>query len=333
MREQGNISGALPAEVSFIIPVRNDAVRLRRCLTSVRQAARGLSAEIIVADNGSTDDSAAVAREAGATVLELPDRKVSRVRNEASAVASGRWLAFVDADNELAPTWGPAAAEAIRDPRVGMAGAQYHPPSAANWVQRTYDLLREHYPESRQVGWLPSGNMLISGSSFKQLGGFDETLETCEDVDLCQRFVRAGGAIFSIANMKSEHHGDPASLRALFRGELWRGRDALRVSLRGPLGWRSLIGAALPLATLASVFAIPVGLLAAPIIGWGVFAAGLIWLSLLTFAKMLRLSSRLPGGTCGPAQLAQIVMVSATYDVARALAPLANSGHRVRQRA
>jgi hypothetical protein len=299
----------------------------------VQQAVRGLSAEIIVADNGSTDDSVSVAREAGATVLELPNRKVSRVRNEASAQASGRWLAFVDADNELSPAWGTAAMEAIRDPGVGMAGAQYHPPSGANWVQRTYDLLREHHPGKCQVGWLPSGNMLVSAASFRRLGGFDETLETCEDVDLCQRFVQAGGAIFSIAGMKSEHRGDPATLSALFRGELWRGRDAIRVSLRGPMGLRSVIGAMLPVVTLASVLAIPIGLALTPFIGPGVLAGGAIALGLLTLARTFRLAGRGSHARFNARQLAQIWVVAIVYDVARALALVTKSGYRVRQRA
>jgi glycosyltransferase involved in cell wall biosynthesis len=55
----------------------------------------GVPAEIIVADNGSTDDSARVAAEAGAIVVPLPDRRVAQVRNEAAARARGDYLRFL----------------------------------------------------------------------------------------------------------------------------------------------------------------------------------------------------------------------------------------------
>ena len=68
--------------VSFIVPVRNDEGRLERCLQSLN-ANRPLVAhsEIIVIDNGSDDGSRAVARAAGAHVLECPGLRVSELRN------------------------------------------------------------------------------------------------------------------------------------------------------------------------------------------------------------------------------------------------------------
>ena len=78
--------------VSFIIPVRNDADRLRQCLASI-SAPPDLEIEIVVADNGSQDSSPDVARAAGARVLSLPDRPVSQVRNEAARAARGEFLA------------------------------------------------------------------------------------------------------------------------------------------------------------------------------------------------------------------------------------------------
>jgi len=73
--------------VSFIVPVRNDAARLQRCLVSIaRNGTAGLS-EILVVDNGSTDDSVAVARAAGAKVIVVPEGRVARLRNEGSIEA------------------------------------------------------------------------------------------------------------------------------------------------------------------------------------------------------------------------------------------------------
>ncbi|HEX5069852.1 MAG TPA: glycosyltransferase, partial [Vicinamibacterales bacterium] len=242
-----------PPAVSIVIPVRNDARRLRRCLETLREAASGAVFEIIVADNGSTDDSARVAAEAGAIVVPLPDRRVAQVRNEAAARARGEYLAFVDADHELDPGWSHAAMRALSDPAIDAAGAQYYAPADGTWVQRAYDRLRRHRSGDHAVGWLPSGNLIIRRAAFERLGGFDAALETCEDVDLCQRLTAGGGRIMAVEGMRSVHLGDPATLAALFGGELWRGRDNLRVSLRVPLTFRSTPSVAFPIVTLLAM--------------------------------------------------------------------------------
>ena len=83
--------------LTFIVPVRNDAARLARCLAAITRTAGPLT-DIVVVDNGSTDESAAVARRAGAQVLVVPDASVAALRNRGAATATGEVLAFVDAD-------------------------------------------------------------------------------------------------------------------------------------------------------------------------------------------------------------------------------------------
>src|SRR5262245_24421064 len=68
--------------LSFLIPVRNDAARLRRCLASIAAQRRpGREIEVIVADNGSTDGTREAALEAGAQVIDLPGLTVAALRN------------------------------------------------------------------------------------------------------------------------------------------------------------------------------------------------------------------------------------------------------------
>src|SRR6187397_872707 len=105
--------------VSVIVPVRDDAERLAQCLASISGREQD---EIIVADNGSRDDSPGVAARAGATVLSLPNLKVSALRNAAANEAAGDLLAFIDADHQLGPGWVDAALETMSDPSVGAAG-------------------------------------------------------------------------------------------------------------------------------------------------------------------------------------------------------------------
>src|SRR6185436_6647782 len=79
---------AMPPLVSFVIPVKNDATRLRRCLATVtaNDYPRDLI-EILVVDNESTDGSGQVGIEAGATVLTSRARSVAELRNDAARQA------------------------------------------------------------------------------------------------------------------------------------------------------------------------------------------------------------------------------------------------------
>ena len=127
-----------------------------------------------------------------------------------------------------------------------------------------YDSFRVRPAGVHQVDWLGSGSLAVWREVFEKVGGFDSRLETCEDVDFCQRLRRNGYGLWSDDRLRSVHLGDPRSLRALFFGELWRGRDNVKVSLRGPLTWRALPSVMIPLTILllltvavGSLFALP----------------------------------------------------------------------------
>src|SRR6185503_19375540 len=93
----------------------------------------------------------------------------------------------------------------------------------------------------------------VRHAAFDEVGGLDSTLQTCEDVDLCRKLRGRGYTLLSDKRMKNVHHGDPRSLRQVFFGEMWRGRDNVRVSFRRPLSPRTLVSAALPVANLAAL--------------------------------------------------------------------------------
>ncbi|RME71750.1 MAG: glycosyltransferase, partial [Planctomycetota bacterium] len=311
----------VPPRISFIIPVRNDPERLERCLASVASSAATaeLPAEVIVVDNGSTDATPQVAREAGARVLSAPGVTVARLRNRGAEGARGAILAFVDADHTIGRGWAAAAAELLERPGVSAAGAPYRPPADGTWVQRTYDLLRAHPDGTVETQWLGSGNLAVRREAFEEAGGFDESLATCADLDLCRRLREAGHTIVADERLESVHHGDPATLGELFRAELWRGRDALRFGLR--VGWslRNVVGTSLPVVTLLSVLALvlsaalPYGRLVAAL-----GAAGLLGVIGLRMVRMLRNARRRDLHT-----IAATLVVATVYEIARAFALLA----------
>jgi GT2 family glycosyltransferase len=161
--------------------------------------------------------------------------------------------------------------------------------------------------------------MVVRRETFLRVGGFDETLEACEDVDLSRRLRQTGGVLRRWLSLRSTHHGDPTSLAALFRSELWRGRNNLRVSLRERLTFRSMLSIAVPVCTLfllgASVILLTLGQ-----IRFG--AAALVSTAVPSVARATHLSRR-----AGVAWR-QAVAVALTYDLARAVALVMRQPHR-----
>jgi len=92
------------ATISVVIPALNDAVLLRDCLSALAAQTRAPD-EIIVVDNGSTDDTAAVAIAGGARVVSEPVKGIFSATAAGFDAASGDILARLDADSRPMPGW------------------------------------------------------------------------------------------------------------------------------------------------------------------------------------------------------------------------------------
>ena len=315
--------------VSFVIPVKDDALRLRRCLQSIRRNdVAGVDVDVVVVDNGSTDESKEVARAAGALVVDGPGRRVAALRNLGAKAARGDILAFVDADHEIGSQWIRTVVDCLGERRIGAAGAPCAAPPNGTWVQRWYDRMRSKQHGRHRVDWLGAGNMAVRRDAFERAGGFDASLDTCEDVDLCFRLKRAGYGIVSDDEIRNTHFGDPATLGAVFRGEMWRGRDNLRVTFRGPWTIRHLRSALVPIFDIAALAVIVSGLVAAST--WGLSAAATAATAAL-FLSFLRAHMMLGGAPFRFRDAASAFAVAAAYDAGRAWALVARASHRVRR--
>lgn len=179
--------------ISVVVPARNAGAVLGGQLAALRaQSYRG-DWEVIIADNGSRDDTAEVAR---AWIERLPGLRVvpalgtrgpGAARNVGVSSATGELLAFCDADDRVAPGWLSACEKALVDADV-VAGAVdittlADPPEALR------------YFDSRMFGFLPAGlgaNLAVRRDAFVHLGGFDEEMRVGEDIDFCWRSQLAG---------------------------------------------------------------------------------------------------------------------------------------------
>ncbi|MFC1743332.1 glycosyltransferase [Candidatus Riflebacteria bacterium] len=90
--------------ISIIIPAFNEEKLLQKSLGSIKKACdvfqkKKLLWEIIVCDNNSSDNTAKIAKEAGARVIFEPVNQIARARNRGASIARGKNLLFVDADS------------------------------------------------------------------------------------------------------------------------------------------------------------------------------------------------------------------------------------------
>ena len=110
----------VPRLISVIVPVRNGAAHLGDQLTALSSQGYGGAWEVVVADNGSRDGTAVVARSWSSalpalTVVDASSRKgINHARNVGAAAARGDFLVFCDSDDVAAPGWLEAMAVAAR---------------------------------------------------------------------------------------------------------------------------------------------------------------------------------------------------------------------------
>ena len=174
-----------PCDLSLVIASLNAADRIGATLAALTEMSAALSTQIIVADGGSTDATAAIAQAAGAKVLAGEKGRGRQLANGAKA-AHGRWLLFLHADTVLEPYWS-ATVTAFMSVRSNLLRAGYFklalddPAHAARRVEKFANW------RARSLG-LPYGDqgLLVSRTLYDSLGGFSE-MPLMEDVDMVRR--------------------------------------------------------------------------------------------------------------------------------------------------
>lgn len=223
--------GAQRPRLSFIVPVYNDQANIARCVRSIAalHSFRQDDDEVIILDNGSTDDTHQILHQCSFQFEVIEHLHVSALRNRGAQMAKGDLLAFVDSDVELFPEWLENSLDAFEDPLVVAAGCFPEVPTDATWVQRSWDIQQRgcQPTTSFSIAWLPSMNLIVRREAFESIGGFNEDLETAEDVDLCYRLANHG-TIMCNPTMKAIHWGEAKDLATFWKKEVWRGIGNVR---------------------------------------------------------------------------------------------------------
>lgn len=208
-----------PPAITFVIPVKNGARFIPGCLDHIAAAMRP-GDQILVVDNGSSDDTVALARaRAGVEVLECPGITIAALRNAGAARARHEMLAFIDADCLICPEWRPAVERVMADRDVSATGSYYDLPEHPTWVEAAWWSFRPRH--EHRTTFIISGNLVIRRSAFDAVGGFDATLVTDEDSDLSRRLVEAGYVLVEAPTVRVIHLGNAKTLGQFWRKERW----------------------------------------------------------------------------------------------------------------
>ena len=207
---------ARPLALSVVIPARNAAHTLPVSLAALLRSDLAREAwEVIVVDDASTDDTAAVARRLADVVVELPTRRPlgpAYARNRGCDVARGEIIVFVDADVCVHDDTLRRFAELFRDdPTIGAAFGSYdaHPP-APGLVSQYRNLLHHHVHQQgageAETFWAGCG--AVRRTVFIDADMFDEwhyPRPQIEDIELGARIRALGHRIVLRPDIQATH--------------------------------------------------------------------------------------------------------------------------------
>jgi glycosyltransferase involved in cell wall biosynthesis len=191
-------------KISILIPCYNAERWVGQAIESAL-AQTWPNKEVIVVDDGSTDGSRAVIESFGNTIRHEfgPNRGGNPCRNRLLELASGEWVQFLDADDELLP--GKIETQlkhASRDIDVVYGGV-----TLQWWDDRRLRKTEISAPESNKTPifhWMSwqlahTGAVLWRKKSLKHIGGWNETYPCCQDNEVCMRGIQHG-LKFSLSN-------------------------------------------------------------------------------------------------------------------------------------
>lgn len=253
----------MPADLSVIVCSLNGAAGVDRCLTALA-GQKDVELQVIVVDDGSSDNTSGVAAEHGVTVIRHEvNRGLSAARNTGIRAATAPVIAFLDDDCEPQPEWARELLDAHADGVIGVGGPlvpdapsgfmlgflQRHNPllplennlgRSEKLLYRLYlYVLRQWSPEERddlrEVYTLVGGNMSFPRDVITEIGADERFRFGADDMDICLRLRRRfpAGRLIVTPNAVVMHHFD-RSLRDTLRRSRAYGRGCAMLYRKWP---------------------------------------------------------------------------------------------------
>jgi glycosyltransferase involved in cell wall biosynthesis len=210
--------------ISVIIPAFNEAKYISYCLESLINLNYPKERyEIIVVDNGSTDETVSLSKNFTNLVYICHDLNISGLRNFGAKKARGSILSFIDADCIADENWLINAVNSLKR-EFCITGSEVRIPDKASWIE--YAWFSQRNWGRQDASHINSANLIVPSDIFNKIGGFNETLLTGEDYEFSIRAKKIVKVI-SDDSIKVIHLGNPKTLRQFIKREIWHGLGAL----------------------------------------------------------------------------------------------------------
>ncbi len=198
--------------LSVVIPVWNGRAYLAKCLEALAASLRPAD-EIVVVDDGSDDDSVAVARAHGCKVVSLTEGPLgpATARNRGVDATAGEIIIFIDCDVAVHPeTLGEIERELLANPDAsGLFGSYDDRPTEHGLISGYRNLMHHyvHQQSEREAATFWAGCGAIRRETFVWARGFDETYRwaSIEDIELGSRLHRAGARLLLCPEIQATH--------------------------------------------------------------------------------------------------------------------------------
>jgi cellulose synthase/poly-beta-1,6-N-acetylglucosamine synthase-like glycosyltransferase len=217
--------------ISFIIPAYNEEALIGRTLDALNSAAQSVGEpfEIVVADDASSDRTAAIAEARGARLTRVNLRQIAATRNAGARQAIGDKLVFVDADTVVSEEVVRTAIEAMTQGTAGGGSAVSFDGRLPRYAELVHPTLVRLF---RATGLACGCFLFCTRRAFEAAGGFDEKLFASEEIAMSRALKRQGRFVVlresvTTSGRKLRMYSGTQVLR-LFAGLLLAGPKALR---------------------------------------------------------------------------------------------------------
>ncbi len=217
--------------VSIIIPTFNAASRIRNCLDALIHQTTGPDAEILVVNDGSTDNTAeVVARYSGVRLITQANAGPAAARNQGALEARGKIILFTDDDCVPTPEWRAAMIEPFQDPNVvGVKGVYrtHQKRLAPRFVQIEYEDKYRRMKGLSRIDFIDTYSAGFRRDRFLEMNGYDTSFPVAcaEDVELSYR-MSARGWTMKFVPGGIVYHTHPSTLRSYlnkkYKFAFWR---------------------------------------------------------------------------------------------------------------
>ncbi|EMP55571.1 family 2 glycosyl transferase [Marinobacter santoriniensis NKSG1] len=209
---------------SIIIPCLNEEAFIEDCLESINsQNLQRCRFEIIVVDNGSTDQSVEKAQKLADKIILAPGVFVGAVRNVGAYHARGEVLVFIDADCTLDYDWLTRAEKLLLENPDSVLGGGAALPEDAAWIERFWLL---EGPKGNQLPKELIGcSIVVPSAIFSEITGFDEKFSSGEDTDFSKRAKKLKYSVMITRDLNVKHLGNAKNIKSFIKRQAWHAKS------------------------------------------------------------------------------------------------------------